>query len=122
MDEREVEQSLREAWRIDPPDDMLSRILARAEVETARPRARAMGRLRLAFTCALLLVLILAHGSEMVSRNRIAALTGDGTSSISAPLRDHSPLLKMRRDMERMLALGPGEEHAQGNTSGGHWQ
>jgi hypothetical protein len=122
MDERELEQSLREAWQIDPPENALSRILARAEVETARPRSLALGRLRFAFTCALLLALLLAHGSALVSQNRIAALTGDGIPSISTPLRDHSPLLKMRRDMERMLALGPGEERSQGNTSRSNWQ
>ena len=125
MDDRELEQSLREAWQVSPPDDLLDRILTRAGGEAARRRQPAlspMGRLKLALAGALLLLFIISSLSSRRSETRIAALTNGHTEIIAGSARDQAPAIEMRRALLEELALRPHDGWRGSNAERWDWQ
>ena len=125
MDDRELEQSLSEAWQVNPPDDMLERILAQAGTEATgrrRPALSPMGRLKLAFAGAFLLLILVSGLCSWRSETRIAALTDGHTQAIALSSRDQAPALEMRREVLEELALRPHDGRPQSNAERWDWQ
>ena len=110
MDDKRIEDMLRESWKAEPPDGMRDRVLrtARQELTRAdRPLARVLRWKPLLASLAVGIVLLTNIADHRV-QTRLAALTdGHSTTNITAPV--NRDFLRQRREIADMLALSPAD-------------
>lgn len=103
MDDRRIEETLRELWRPEPPEGMRERVLRRSRQELERRRdSRTVWRFALrksAFAALALAVVLAVNVSDHYRQERMSALT-QATYAEALP----GGLLRQRRDMEKLLA------------------
>lgn len=106
MDDKHVEDMIREQWSSEPPEGMKERVLRRSRQELAlrTRRGRLTGLLRWKPLLAALAVLsIVGTGlSDHFRQERISAMTGIDPSVRAEWNAD--AVLEQRREMERFLA------------------
>ena len=109
MDDKRIEDVLRESWQPEPPDGMRDRVLrtARQELTRAhRPLARVLRWRPLLASLAAVIVLLTNIADHRV-QTRLAALTDGHSKTITAPV--NRDFLRQRREIADMLALSPAD-------------
>ncbi|MCX6377624.1 MAG: hypothetical protein NTU88_16595 [Armatimonadetes bacterium] len=109
MDDKRIEDVLRESWKAEPPDEMRDRVLraARQELSRAdRPLARVLRWRPLLASLAVVIVLLTNIADQRV-QTRLAALTDGHSRTITAPV--NRDFLRQRREIADMLALTPAD-------------
>ena len=110
MDDRRIEEMLRESWKPEPPDGMRERVLRRARGELAHSRQPVLGMSRWKFALASLglLVILLANISDHARQIRLSAtMHGSPLTKMTAPYTVKGDLLAWRREIQRSLVLAP---------------
>jgi hypothetical protein len=105
MEDKKIEELLRESWSPRPPDGMRERVLRRSREEIARTRPSYLGWRPVFATIAILMVF--ATGiSDHFRQERLSRLMDGASPKMSAPF-DPSSLLKQRQQIESLLAAVP---------------
>jgi len=119
MDDKRLEDTLRESWRPELPDGMRERVLRAARqglLSANRPRLRIPRWKPLLAGIAIVIVLSTSIANHQVEV-RLAALTdGHPTTSITAPA--DGGFLRHRREIARMLALTPADARGAEQSKG----
>lgn len=106
MDDRQIENMLRDSWDPQPPDGMRERVLRRAQEQSARSRSGrpilGTARWKLALAGLGIAVVLLGNISDYARQSRIAQMM-DGVSSTGVAVGERS-LLEQRREIEKLLA------------------
>lgn len=110
MDDKRIEDMLRESWKAEPPDGMRDRVLRAARQELTRSHRRgirSLGWKPLLASLAVVIILLTNIADHRV-QTRLAALTdGHSTTNITAPV--NRDFLRQRREIADMLALNPAD-------------
>ena len=108
MNDKRIEEMLKESWSPHPPDGMKERILRRSREEISRKRTRIfmVANWKPALATAADLLVILTNVSDHLCQKRISAMTDGSTPGLMAPLSADS-LLAQRRGIEELLARLP---------------
>lgn len=110
MDDKRMEETLRESWQLETPDGMRERVLRSARqglLSANSPRVRVPRWKPLLAGIAVAIVLSTSIANYQVEA-RLAALTdGHPTTSITSPAGDG--FFRHRREIARMLALTPAD-------------
>ena len=89
MDDKYIDNRIKDVWQIDPSSDLLERVLAKAECEALRekPRRTVYGIAKWKFAMAgiCLLAITFSNISEQATQNRIAALGGNHNIEYRTP-------------------------------------
>ena len=106
MDDKRIEELLRESWSPKPPEGMRERVLRRSREELRQTRPTRIGWRPIFATIAI--VMVLGTGiSDHCRQVRLAELMdGASPTKMSAPF-DPSSLLKQRQQIESLLAMTP---------------
>jgi len=105
MDDKRIEELLRESWSPKPPDGMRERVLRRSREELRQSRPTKLGWRPIFATIAI--VMVLATGiSDHYRQVRLANLMDGASPRLSAPF-DPSGLLKQREEIASLLAMTP---------------
>ena len=112
MDDRRIEEMLRESWSPEPPNGMKQRILQRNREELARQRSRRpafrISRWKPLLASMAILFVILANVSDRAAQSRLAKMMdGRPANSAIAPCAAEGGLFARHRELRRMLALSP---------------
>ena len=105
MEDKKVEELLRQSWSPTPPDGMRERILRRSREEFRRSRWAKVGWRPVFATIAILMVLSTGI-SDHCRQIRLAQLMDGASPKMSAPF-DPSILLKQRQEIASLLAVLP---------------
>lgn len=96
MDDKHIENSLREAWNPQPPDGMRERIMRASRQELAgRQRGRSnilLVRMKFALAALVLLTILFTNISEYARQCRMSALVG-GSPVKSINLRERNRMI-----------------------------
>lgn len=108
MEDKRIEELLRESWRPEPPEGMRERILNRAGRELSRPLPRfprpAVPRWQLAFISGSLFVVLACNLLGTAQEARIASLVqSDGGFSRVAAADRTAALLESRAEISKLL-------------------
>ena len=109
MDDKRIEDMLRESRQPEPPDGMRDRVLRAARQELTRSHRRgirSLGWKPLLASLAALIVLLTNVADHRV-QTQIAALTDGHSRTITAPV--NRDFLRQRREIADMLALTPAD-------------
>jgi len=105
MEDKRVEELLRESWSPRPPDGMRERVLRRSREEIRQTRPTRIGWRPIFATIAI--VMVLGTGiSDHCRQMRLANLMDGASPKMSAPF-DPSSLLKQRQEIASLLATTP---------------
>lgn len=106
MDDKHVENMLRDSWDPQPPDGMRERVLRRAHEQSARSRSArpilGTARWKLALAGLGIAVVLLGNIADYARQSRMAQMM-DGVSAARAAVGKRS-LLEQRREIEKLLA------------------
>jgi uncharacterized paraquat-inducible protein A len=102
MNDKQIENLLKECRFPEPPTGMRERVLHRAGRELTHSRPRLL-TWKSALVCAGVLIILVSNCMNFACEKKLAAMTGSGNSSISTTV-SKSNLLANRREMERLLA------------------
>jgi len=106
MDDKHIEDLLRNTLRATPPDGMWDRTLRLARQQRAvRPTPRT-SRWTVTLAALSIVIIVLTSVSECRREERIATLIGGRSGAVSSPVADRS-FLKMRRETSDVLARIP---------------
>ena len=121
MDDKRIEDMLRESWKPEPLDGMRDRVLRASRQELVhadRPLARVLRWKPLLASLAAVIVLLTNIADRQV-QTRLAALTDGHSRTITAPV--NRDFLRQRRETADMLALtpadAPGGKQAKGDDT-----
>ncbi len=105
MDDKRIEQLLRDSWSPEPPDTMRERVLARARQQTAQRRAPFFGlrRWQAALVAASLLLVLSAGLSDHARQVRLASVRGGTVSRETQVAACPQTLGRLYLEMNRML-------------------
>lgn len=103
MDDKRIEEMLRESWATQPPDGMRERTLRRARAELRRRRRPAILQWKPLLASLAVLILLATGISDHCRQSRLSLMVGSSPSKIVMPPEGN--WLKWRREMERSLAL-----------------
>ena len=105
MEDKRMEELLRQSWQPKPPEGMRERVLRRSREEFRRSRWAKVGWRPVFATIAILMVLSTGI-SDHCRQIRLAQLMDGASPKMSAPF-DPSSLLKQRKQIESLLAVLP---------------
>lgn len=110
MNDKRIEEMLKENWSPNPPDGMKERILRRSREEIARKHSRVflVANWKPVLAAVAALLVILTNVSDYRCQTRISAMMNDPSQQIAAPISADS-LLEQRRRMEELLARLPAD-------------
>jgi len=115
MDDRKIEELLKESWSPRPPDGMGENVLRRARAEGGRSWF-AVNRWKLAFACGWLIVVLLAGALNRTQEARITGMVLGGKSpGISAPAP--MDMDQWRRNIEGLLVMASNDDRTKGSDS-----
>lgn len=117
MDDKRIEETLRESWKPEMPDGMRERVLRAARqglLSAHRPRLRFPRWKPLLAGIAIVIVLSTSIANHQVE-TRLAALT-DGHPAMTAPA--DGGFLRHRCEIARMLALTPADARGGEQSNG----
>jgi len=119
MDDRHIEEMLRESWKPEPPEGMRERVLRRARQELARSGRPVIGisRWRFAAASLALLAILLTGLSDAARQSRLSAMM-DGASSPKITASYEGSWLGWHRELKKSLALTPTERGASNRLKG----
>ena len=114
MDDKHIEDMLRDSWSPEPPEGMRERVLGRARQELPARRAGwgllGMSGWKLAFASLCLLTILVSNLADSARQVRLAALM-DGFSqpavSVAADDRGWMRLPALRGDLDDVVASSP---------------
>lgn len=109
MNDRPLEDMLRNVWRPEPPNGMRDRVLRHARMELAKPkpgRVFGISRWRLALVGIGLAIVIFTNVSDSVRQYHLSAMISGDTPAATVA-RGKSSIFETRREIERMLAQSP---------------
>ena len=108
MDDRRLEELLRDSWSPLPPEGMRERVLRRSREELARRRPRIAWLVgwKPALAAVAVLFVLMMNISDYATSRRIAALTDGVTTKITAPAGPDT-MLRQRMEMAELLAQAP---------------
>ena len=105
MNDKQIEQLLKEIWSPKPPDGMRERVLRRSREELKHARPTWLGW-KPAFATVGILMVLASGVSDHCRQVRMARLMDGASPKMSAPF-DPAGLLKQRQEIESMLAMSP---------------
>lgn len=105
MNDKKIEELLRETWSPKPPEGMRERVLRRSREELRQSRPTKLGWRPMFATIAILMVLGTGI-SDHYRQVRLARLMDGASPKMSAPF-DPASLLKQRQQIESLLAVLP---------------
>jgi hypothetical protein len=106
MDDKHIEELLRNTLQATPPEGMWERTLTLARQQRARGRIFGTSQWKAAFVALSVAVIAFTSFSECRREQRIAALTVGSSAGVNRSL--HGPSFwEMRREMCKMLARTP---------------
>ena len=110
MNDKRIEEILKESWSPHPPDGMKERILRRSREEITHKRTRVfpVANWKPALATAAVLLVILTNVSDHLCQKRISAMTDGSTPGLRYPVSADS-LLAQRRGIEELLARLPAD-------------
>lgn len=109
MDDRRIEEMLRESWTPTPPDGMRERILRRTREELLSRRS-APGRWKLALATIGLLVVLVTGVSDHARQTRLTAMMdGHASSLVIASDMEKASYFSWRREFEGSIAMAPAD-------------
>lgn len=120
MDDRRIENMLRESWSPQPPDGMRERVLRRAQAESERSRSArpifGVARWQFAFAGLGIAVVLLGNIADYARQSRMAGMM-DGASAGGAAIGTGT-LLEQTREIERLLAQAPVDDRFENSSKG----
>ena len=126
MDDRRIEELLRDDWQPQPPDGMRERVMNRARGELLRERSRptilGMNRWSAVLAALGIVLIILTNVSDHARHSRIAAMMGSDTHRMAAPHPDGKTLFELRRELDDLLASLPQNYRPSTALNGGESQ
>lgn len=117
MDDKRMEEMLRESWSPEPPDGMRERALRRARAELGRATRPAIFQWKPLLATLAIVIVLLTNISDHCRQSRLTAMMDSESLKLTAPL-DPASLLLQRRAAERLLAQVP-TDGGFGNSSEG---
>ena len=105
MEDKKIEELLRESWSPKPPEGMRERVLRRSREELRQSRPTKVGWRPVFVTIAILMVLGTGI-SDHCRQVRMARMMDGASPKMSTPF-DLSSLLKQRKQIESLLAVLP---------------
>ena len=106
MDDKRMEEMLRESWSPEPPDGMRERVLRRARAELGQPTRPAIFQWKPLLATLAIVIVLLTNISDQCRQSRMTAMMDSESLKITAPL-DPASLLLQRRAVEGLLAQVP---------------
>lgn len=103
MEDKRIEEMLRECWTPEEPEGMKARALRQSRQEFGRQHTRRLinSRWKLALTCAGILIVLATSISDHARQNRLSAMTGTG---MSTPILNDKNIAKKMLEMNKFLA------------------
>ena len=105
MEDKRIEELLRESWSPKPPEGMRERVLRRSREELRQSRPTKLGWRPVFATIAIVMVLTTSI-SDHCRQVRLTQLMDGASPKMSAPF-DPSILLKQRQEIATLLAVLP---------------
>lgn len=108
MNDDRIEELLRRTWQPEPPEGMRERVLARAYEKMAKRRRfdfTWMLGWKPALTALGIVIVLLSNIADNGTQARLIVMVG-GSSGLKS-LAPNSDYLKMRRELDAMLASAP---------------
>ena len=119
MDDKHIEDLLRNTLRATPPEGMWDRTLRLVRQQPSSRHTSGMSRWTVVFAALSIAIVAFTSVSECKREQRIATLTGGSSGSVDRSAPDRS-FLKMRREMSDMLARIPSVRYSQDDREGGN--
>ena len=115
MDDRRIEDMLRECRTPKPPDGMRERVLRRSREELARQRTNRpllwMSRWKLALASLGILVILATNISDYARQSRLSAMIDGSRPGMSQRVTIEKSLIKKKLEMNRLLVESPSGEY-----------
>ena len=112
MNDKRIEEMLKDSWSPNPPDGMKERILRRSREEIARKHASrwtfCIANWKPVMAAIAILLVIITNISDYRCQERISAMMDGSPQRITAPISADSLLARKHR-MEELLARLPAD-------------